>query len=382
MANIGIDPVRPPVNPNEGAGAVLIVGGALASLLFAGLSIAAVFAASNFAGGALIVVVAVLGLLARQVLRSERPSVVALALIVLAGLWAVFAGYFVFKWHWLAFTPAVWVLNLLFVGALLAGAWRTLKAWAKALTAIFFLSLVTATIVLPRPSGGDGALDTTEEWKINVAVVDEADNMPLENARVLCGTVMRWKGRLKFGDTGARLTGSDGRATWEFDEDPRLRIVICTVWKDANEINAGYPAESQALAAPAGGGEYDLTFTLTENLHPDTAFLALDLSGAYQQAWYYLDFEVWRGEPLGEFAARDGPQPLTRRQWQQMPGRGFTLDADDTQSALSVRYRYEGPAGSFPAPPYSEIRTIDVGPIPGGTRRRVALSIPAEQMAN
>jgi hypothetical protein len=359
--------------------------GGLIGIGFAVGSIWTVFTASPFAGGALVAVIAALILFATLVGNSKTPSRAGLVLILVAGVWAAFAGFIVFEWHWLAFTPAAWVFDGLFLFALLAGAWRALKAWARKLAALFAASLVAATILLPRPAGGEGPFDTAKRWKIQITAMDQADNARLEDAQVLCGTVMRWRNRLSLAETGARTTDSDGRATWEFNEDPRLKIVICTVWKNANETNAGYPGESQVVLAPAGGGEHELTFALDENPHPDTAFLALELLGTYQShEWYYLDFEVWRGAAPGEFGAREGPQPLMRRSWHEMRGRGFTLNAADTrQSALRIRYRYEGPAaGPDLRPPYSEIRTFIVGPILGGTRRRIALSIPDGQAAN
>lgn len=384
MSNVDNSKKNLPVDPNQGAGAFMIVVGALVGLALAGASASSVFAASTFAGWAVVVVVAAIVVLAVLVWLKDERITLPFVLLVLSALWAAFAGAIVFDNHWLAFTPAAWVLNALFLAALVAGAWNKLQAWAKALAALTAASLVVATVVLPRPPGGEGPLDTAEKWKIDIEVADEADNAPLDGARALCGTVMQWENALQLADTTARTSGRDGRVeTWEFDEDPRLKIVICTVWKDANEGNAGYPAESQIVLAPAGGGEYRLKFALNENPHPDTAFLALDLSGSFEnQNWYYLDFEVWLGEPQGYVNANEGPQPLLRKKWSELRGAGFTLPAADTQNALTLRYRYEGPAGPDLGPPYSETVSVPIGPIAAGTRRRVALTIPAQQTVN
>jgi hypothetical protein len=273
------------------------------------------------------------------------------------------------------------VLDGLFIAALATGAWAKLKAWTKALAALAAATLVTATMLLPRPPGGEGPMDTAEKWKIDVDVTDSADNTPLEGERVLCGTLMPWDGALTLEDTSARTTGREGRVdTWEFEEDPRLKIVVCNVWKDADDGNAGYPVATQIVPAPAGGGEYQFHFALKEHPHPDTAFLALDLTGSYASgSWYSLKFEVWEGEPQGYVGSTEGPQPLARKTWQELKG-GFSLSAAQAANGVTLRYSYEGPApGDGLAPPYNEVQSIPVDPIPAGTRRRVALRIPANQ---
>jgi hypothetical protein len=371
-----------PTDPNRGAGGAMLGFGALIALVFAGVSIASVFAASVFAGGAVILIVAVIVLIAVMVARKEQKPTPALVLLGLSALWAAFGGTIVFDNHWLAFTPAAWVLNLLFVGALVGGAWTKISGWLKALAALLALSLVTATVLLPRPPGGEGPLDTAEKWKIDIDVADKAEGAPLEGALVLCGTVLRWEDALALADTMARTTDRAGRVeTWEFDEDPRLKIVICNAWKNANDGNAGYPPESQVVLAPAGGGEYQLHFALNENAHPATSFVTVAASGGFeQQPWYALEFELWDGEPQGNFGQRDGPQPLQRKSWSELRGGGFTLPAADGRE-LNLRYHYEGPGGEGLVPPYNEVRTAAVGAVAGGTRRRIELTVPAMQAA-
>lgn len=360
----------------------LTAGGLVAGVCLIGgvISLAIGFEASVLAGATLLggAVIAVFFLYLVSTATSARTNV-AQALLLGAAAWSLFAGLVVFDWHWLAFTPAAWVFDGLFVAALVAGGWKALASWAKFFAALTAAALVTATAVLPRPPGGDGALDTVAKWKVTVDAADAADGAPLEGARVLCGTVMQWQSALTLADTDARTTGRDGRAgTWEFEEDPRLKIVVCNVWKNANDGNAGYPPQTQIVPAPAGGGEYELHFALSETAHPDTAFLTFDLSGAFaEQPWYYLTFEVWDGAPQG--AARDttGPQPLARKGWNELRGAGFTLHASDAGRDLTLRYAYEGPSGPDLGPPAYETRTIDIGPIAPGTRRRVALTIPS-----
>ena len=383
MANIGNSNRNFPTNPNQGAGAAMLGFGTLIGLVFAGVSVASVFAASAFAGGAVILIIAAIVLIAALVGLKEQHLTPALALLGLSALWAAFGGTIVFDNHWLAFTPAAWVLNALFVGALVAGAWAKLQAWARALAVLLALSLATATVVLPRPAGGEGPLDTAEKWKIDIDVADKAEGAPLQNALVLCGTVMQWESALALADTMARTTDRAGRVeTWEFDEDPRLKIVICNVWKNPNDGNAGYPAESQIVLAPAGGGEYQLHFALSENAHPDTAFVTVEASGSFEQhPWYTLDFELWAGEPQGYPGARDGPQPLLRKPWAELRGGGFTLSAADAQRDLTLRYHYEGPGGEGLVPPYNEVQAVAVGPVAGGARRRVLLNVPSMQSA-
>jgi hypothetical protein len=385
MSNIYRNNQNIPTDPNEGAGGAMLGFAALGALVFAGFSIASVFAASLAAGVATLLAVAVVVLVTAMVAHKERHLTPALVLLCLSALWAGLSGTIVFDNHWLAFTPAVWVLNGLFVAALAAGAWAKIAGWVKALAALFSASLVVAAMLLPRPPGGEGPFDTAEKWKIDIEVTDKADGAPLEGALVLCGTVMSWENALTLADTMARTTDRAGRVeTWEFDEDPRLKIVICNAWKNADEGNAGYPAQSQIVLAPAGGGEYRLQFPLDENAHPDTAFVTVDLSGTYNQHnWYTLVFEVWRGEPQGYAGAREGPQPLARKSWSELRASGgFTLSAGDASHDLVLRYHYEGPGGEGLVPPYNEVRVVPVGTVPGGARRRLSLTVPATAPGN
>lgn len=357
-----------------GPGMLVLAG--LGVLIYFVASGAAVFAASTAAGVAVLLVVAVCATLGVAVHRLTGWKSWSLMMLVATILWALLTGAVVFKNHWLAFTPSAWVLNGLYFAALVSGVWSRVSGWLKALAALLGTALVTATLVLPRPPGGEGPLDTAEKWRIDVRVVDEHDQ-PLENACVLCGAVMSWQRTLGLSSTLARTTDADGQIpTWEFDEDPRLKVVICSVWKNASDGNAEYPAATQFVVAPRGGGEYELTFQLTENPHPEVSFLTVHVAGEYQQAWYTLQFELWDEEPVGYFGSRDGPQPPQKKSWHDLRGGGFAIAAELARHDLRLRYFYEGPGGPGLVPPYSEVRTVPVGPIEPGTRRDVRLIIP------
>jgi hypothetical protein len=368
-------PNLPPWQQGPGLGGFVGLAGIIVGLV----SLGSVLTASLAAGVAAIAAIIAIGAVAIDAARKDAPTV-SLVLLGISAAWAAFSGLIVFSWHWLAFTPALAVLDALFVAALAAGAWKKLATWAKALAALFAAAVALAVVAVPRPPGGEGPLDTAEKWKIDVEVADAADATPLEGARVLCGTVMQWEKALSLADTAARTTDATGRTeTWEFEDDPRLKIAICNVWKDANAGNAGYPLATQIVPVLAGGGEFKLRFALAENPHPDTAFLTFDLSGTYQHEWYYLTFEVWDGEPQGAVRDATGPQPIMRKEWSELRGAGFTLSTADAARDLTVRYRYEGPSGPDLGPPYSETRNLHVGSIEAGTRRRVAVTIPAGQ---
>jgi len=385
MANINNSNRNLPRDPWQGADGALLGFGGLAGLAVIATSMASVFGASVLAGVWILLALAVFLVVLWFVVRSAQRPKVALALLAAGTIWTACFGFIVFDNHWLAFTPATWVLDGLFIAALVSGAWATLNAWARALAVLSALALVTATKVLPRPPGGDGPGDTAEKWTVDVDATDSADGTPLEGARVLCGTALPWEmvkeGNFNVKDTSARITDRTGRVdTWEFDEDPRLKVVVCTVWKPADDGNAGYPSMTQVSALVGTLSEEHLHFVLMENPHPDTAFLALDLTGSYASgSWYTLKFEVWEGEPQGYVGSADGPQPLARKAWQELKG-GFSLSAAQAANGVTLRYSFEGPApGDGLGPPYNEVQTIPVDPIPAGTRRRVALRIPANQ---
>lgn len=366
----------PQRNPQEDMGAGMLGFAGLGVLIYFLASGAAVFAASTAAGLAVLFVVSVCVGLTVAIHRKTGWKSWSIVLLAATILWALLSGMVVFKNHWLAFTPSAWVLNGLYIAALVSGVWSMVGGWLKALAALLGVSLVVATIVLPRPPGGEGPLDTSKKWKIDVRVVDE-QNQPIENARVLCGAVLSWQRTLQLSSTMARTTGADGQIpTWEFDEDPRLKVVICTAWKNATDGNAEYPSATQVVFSPQGGGEYQLTIQVTENPHPEVAFLTLQLAGEYQQAWYTLQFELWDEEPAGYVGSRDGPQPFQKKPWHDLRGGGFAIPADLARYDLRLRYFYEGPGGPGLVPPYSETRIIPVGPIEPGTRRQVRLTIP------
>lgn len=354
-------------DPTKGTGGALLFMGALGLLFFFASSAAAVFAASVTAGAAVILVTALTAIIAAVVYRKEERVTVSLVLLGLSALWAALGGIIVFKTHLLAFAPTAWVLSALFAAALLS-VWWTIDTWLKALAALFAFALFTATVVLPRPPGGDGPLDTAEEWSIDVEVKDDHGE-PLQGALVFCGTVTKWDYVLKLDEALIRETDRHGRVpTWEFKEDPRFKIAVCDAWKNANDGNAGYPLASQIVVSIGGDGEYKLDFALVENPHLDIAFLELDLSGDYQQPWFTLNFQLSEGQ--------GSAQPFQTKAWNELRGSGFAIPAATATQDLHLRYHYEGPGGEGLVPPYNEVRMIHLGAIEPGTRKRLSLQIP------
>lgn len=363
-------------NPQDNLGAGIVVTIGLGVAVWFGSSGLTVFAASRTAGALLLVALAVCGMLSLAVLRKMGWRSLSFVLLVAAMVWALLGGTVVFNNHWLAFTPAAWVFNGLYVAALISGAWSTAQGWLKMLAGLFATSLIVATVVVPRPPGGEGPGDTAARWKVDVHVLDDHDQ-PLVNAKVLCASVLSWNRALELSGVEARSTDDEGRiATWEFDEDPRLKVIVANAWKNATEGNAEYPPETQFIVSPRGGGKYQLTFRLVENRHPDVAYLTVDPSGEFEQPWYALQFELWAGEPLREFGSRDGPAPSQQKPWQSLRHGGFTIPASEAHDDWQLRYFYEGPSGPGLGPPYSELRTIRVGSIEPGTRRTIRVTIP------
>jgi hypothetical protein len=377
MTSIDSRKGRQSYDPDQGAGAALLSFGCIGLLIWFGMSIGAVFAASPVAGSLVILVVAVVVALSVVVVRRRGWKSLPFALLALGTAWAGLGGFIVFDHHWLAFTPAAWVLNVLFLAALASGAWSALDRWLKVAAAVFAISVVAATVVLPRPPGGEGPFDTAEEWSIDIDVMDEQSE-PIEGALVLCGSVMRWARELRLPETLARQSDRDGRIpTWEFNEDPRLKVVLCNAWKNANDGNAGYPSATKLAVLVPGVREYQLHFTLVETPHPAIAYLTVVLNGDYEQNWYYLDFELWAGVPERHFGSNlGGNRPIQTTSWKELRGGGFAISAHDANQDLWLRYRYEGPSGESLGPPYSEIRQIHVGAIEPGARKRLSLRIP------
>lgn len=377
MTNVGSHNQNLGRDPNQGMGAALLGFGGIAVLIFLATSAVAVFQASFAAGAVVVLVIAVSAALAIAVYRNQKRVTASLTLLGLAALWAAVAGTVVFKHHLLAFTPAAWIFNVLFVAGLLSGAWSSINVWLKTIAALLALSSVTAILLLPRPRGGEGPFDTAEEWRINVEV-KEREGGPLQSASVFCAAVMKWKYELSFAPTLARETDRDGRIpTWEFKEDPRLKIVICNAWKTPNDGNAGYPPASQLVVSIASGGEYKLDFELVENPHPDLAFLTFDLSGDYDNGPYALQFELWSGNPVGYFGQHESSaQPFQTKSWQELRRGGFAIPSEVATQDMQLRYHYQGTDREGYILNYNETRTIQVGAIEPGTRKRLDLRIP------
>lgn len=320
-----------------------------------------VFGSSVWTGAIGLVVVAIITTLAiASYYRSDKSVKTGVVLLIIAAVWAGMIGFVSFWMHWLAFTPALWVLSALFVVAFLA-AWRALTGFLRFLAALLAASLIAAAVVLPRPPGGEGPLDTAEEWTVDVRVTD-ANREPVPGASVLCGAVLSWETVLRPGSIAARETRDDGRIeTWQFHEDPRLKIVICNAWKDAGEANAAYPLATKMVYSIKGGGEHKLEFTLKEDAHPDIAFLVVDRVGEHGPSRLRVDLLA------------DG-EKLQSKTGSELTGGGFTIPAALARRNLSLFFDYTGSNGGWVLA-YREDGAVPVGPIPAGTRKKVTLRI-------
>lgn len=172
MSHISSSSRSPQPNPHENMGEVMGLVGLGVAIYFLA-SGASVFEASMTAGCVVLSVIAVCVVLSIAVYRKSGGKSWPFVLLMAAILWALLGGKVVFQNHWLAFTPAAWVFNGLYIAALLSGAWTTISAWLKFLAGLMAVSLVAATMLLPRPPGGEGPGDTNKKWKVDVQVFDE-----------------------------------------------------------------------------------------------------------------------------------------------------------------------------------------------------------------
>lgn len=345
-------------------GAVFGFFGAIAGLIVAATAVFAAFGASMAAGWAVVLAAAVSAVLLVAARRVSAPvSMVVLDAAALS--WALASGDIVFRLHWLAFTPTAWVWDAVMLAALVVSLRSSVADWLTWLAAISVGVAIVATAVLPRPPGGEGPGDSAEEWTVRVTVHDDQDR-PLAGAKVLCAAVMTWEHEITDPKFAARETDEDGAVgEWKFSEDRRLKVVLCTASKETNSGNAGYPAQLKVLASIVGGGEYDVTFALTENPHPDVAYVIVKPTGDFNRDWYGLRFDVLID---GQVYASGG--------WPALRGSGFSLPASAEGHDVAVRYHFEGPGGSGLVPPYEELDTVALSGVSGGSRTSLEIRIP------
>jgi hypothetical protein len=364
---------------DPGAGAVFLVG--IGAVVASIASLVELFSASMLAGVVALIYIAAAGaLLLRLHLKFPQELTIPKLLLAASLACAVWGGAAVFYFQWFSFTIAEWIVTGLYVAGLAAGALAAFETLWRILAILLAAAMVTAILVLPIPRGGEDASDEANHWSVTVHVTDE-NGAPLKDALAHCGIVMSWERELELDLTAAQSTDAAGKAgPWSFTEDRRLKAVICNALKNGNDGNAGYPMKSGLLLAPHQG-ENELPISLTENPHPDTAYLAVELESDPGVSWYYLDFELWNGSPEGipfQTKYEGDPQPIAQKSWNDLRGSGFAVPADQAAQDLYLRLKYEGPSSTDLAPPKVEFRTYQLGALDPGGRRGIRVAIPGE----
>jgi hypothetical protein len=353
---------------------------AMVSCIVAVLCIGAMGAASLTAMSVLVVYVIFAALLARRAIKGGKAirfRKIVLGLLGLSVLAGLLSGPVVFFWRWLPFSVEEWIVTILYIAALGFGLLRALAKLWRVLAAFLALAMVTATIALPVPKGGEGN-EHDDDWSVNVAVTDQNDQ-PLADAVVQCVVWIDWLGSPSLEAISPKITGSSGQAEpWTFTEDRRLKSVLCGAQKLSNRGNAGYPMQTKALLAPHQG-ENELEITLSENQHSDTAYLVVSLDTAPSYAWYYLQFELWDGLPPAGFGS-GGNSLIASESWQNIGNQGFTITPEHAGKELYLRYRYERPGGDSSAlvPPAISVETMSVGKVELGKRKVKRVALPPE----
>lgn len=308
------------------------------------------------------------------------PNTVS-ALLFLSALTGLLSCLLVFAWHWLPLNVAEWIVTILYISALGFGLLRSLSKLLQILAVLLAVGMVTATIMLPVPRGGEDKGDKDNDWSVRVTVNDQ-NGTPLEGAVVQCTVLMKWLGQHPLDEIALRKTDDAGRTdAWEYTEDRRLKTVLCTALKRSNSGNSGYPLNTGVLLA-LHKGENDLTITLTETAHPDSAYLTVKLYASPPYPWYSLQFELWGEPPLGEFHSSGrysgAGAPIASKSWQDLQDGGFTITRHDARKKLYLRYFYERPAGEGNPllPPTVTVATVPLGKVKLGSRTVKAITLP------
>jgi hypothetical protein len=361
-----------PGDPLLGVIGLVAIGGSLASIF-------TLFSSALFAGIAALVAIA--GMVAVGLhLQAKAPNQHTLpkTLIVLSILCALSGGLAVFELRWISFDIAEWIVTGLYIAGLVTGALAALSELWRIFAVLLAAAMVTGTVFLPVPKGGEDASRESNKWSVAVTVTD-SNYYALPGALAHCAVLMSWERELAMDLTTAHMTDEAGKTEpWTFTEDRRLKVVICNALKQQSDGNAGYPLQSAAIPV-LNQGRNEVRIMLTERPHPDVAYVVVGVPEP-RANWYNLDFELWAGSPPGDvpFGVSTGwRRPLDKRSWQDLKRGGFVVRRGQPTQDLHLRLRYEGPSNSQgTGPPSVEVLNYRVGDVTLGGRRRMNLNVP------
>jgi|GEM_PF-3316656 len=207
--------------------AAAVMGGAIGVAWL--ISLFVIAASSIAVAGALIGFSLFVGFLIAAASKRSAPGQAKLGflLLILSPVWAGISGLIVFWPHWFSFAFAAWVTLALFTaGALsifrfLSAAWRLVAVAAAAAIAV-------AIVILPPPNGAFAADDDRRKWSVELTVVD-ANGDPVRGAGAICIPRMMWAEtqRPPFFPETAQRTDDTGQAEFSFNEDTRMKVVLC-----------------------------------------------------------------------------------------------------------------------------------------------------------
>jgi len=188
---------------------------------------------SLWVGGALILywIISISVIVGAYDEHSEHQPDIGIALIVGSICLSFLAGIPVYIFHWVSFELAGWIVTGLFVGGLVFGVFSRLKAFLAFLAVLCTAAMVTSLVLLPVPSASIAEDDTSRSTFVDLLVVDEFDN-PRPNARAQCELRMIWNANDAPKVTTSISSGTgvteDGRASFVFHEDPRMKVAVCS----------------------------------------------------------------------------------------------------------------------------------------------------------
>ena len=200
--------------------------------------------------------------------NQQAPTVGSYALLLAIGACAL-AGLPIYEFHWISFTLAGWIVEGLYVAGLVFGILAKVNTLLRVLAVLVAGALAAALVNLPVPTRSIAPDDQSRRWYADVTVRNVNDE-PIANARVACTAVMRWNARQApyISDFSAEATDDQGRASFAFDEDGRMKVALCAAHSPPSEYGSGnsndYTANCGVGAWPLPGGRVPVTIRLNE----------------------------------------------------------------------------------------------------------------------
>jgi hypothetical protein len=180
-----------------------------------------------------------------------------------------FGGVAVLGFHWVSYTLVGWFVTGLYGAGLLLTFLKKINALLGLVSILFGIGMATALVMLPTPSGALPPDDPAHRWRIALSVRD-ANGEPVQGTLSNCAAVMRWdlEDAAVFRSGSGTFTDDQGKASFTFHEDVRLKAGACIAFKPSTQDQEGYAPRTNASATLIPGDDVRIEIVLDERSPP------------------------------------------------------------------------------------------------------------------